>query len=287
MRYDITKIFYFVDEFCKIYQEWESHKILPSNKQRNRDCKMTLSEMLTIVICYHMSGYKCFKYFYQCDIEIKHHSAFKEVLSYNRFVQIMPRLTAPLCLMMHFLRGEETGVYFIDSTTMPVCHNRRIARNKVFKGLAERGKSTMGWFFGFKLHMVINHKGQIMAIKVSKGNADDRKFVRNLTSDLSGLLAADKGYISKELFKELYARGLKILTGIRKTMKNILLPLHEKIILRKRFLVETCFDILKNVFNLSHSRHRSPANFVVNTLSAIACFQLSQNPKSLRNLIQN
>lgn len=288
MRYDITKIYYFVSEFCKIYEDWEKHQLLPSSRHRNRAGKLALSELLTIIICYHFSGYKCFKYFYLCDILVKNKSAFRESLSYNRFVQLMPTLTAPLYLMIHMLRGEETGVYFMDATTLSVCHNKRISRNKVFKNLAERGKSTMGWFFGFKLHIIINHKGQIMAIKISKGNADDRKFAEELTSNLKGLVAADKGYISKELFKKLYARGLKLLTGIRKTMKNILMPLQEKIILRKRFLVETTFDLMKNIANLSHTRHRSPANFFVNTLATVVAFQLSKfSTKNLQTLIQN
>jgi hypothetical protein len=288
MRYDITKIYYFVDEFCKIYNDWNKHKLLPSKKLRNRACKLTLSEMLTIMICYHLSGYKCFKYFYQSDICIKQKKSFKEIVCYARFVQLMPTLIVPLYLMIHMLRGEKTGVYFIDATTLPICHNKRISRNKVFAGIAERGKSTMGWFFGFKLHVVINNKGQIMAIKISKGNVDDRVFVEDLTKDLTGLLAADKGYLSKKLFQQLYNRGLKLLTGIRKTMKNILMPLNEKFILRKRFLIETKFDLLKNIFNLSHSRHRSALNFFTNTLSAIVALQLSTKPnKNFLNLIHN
>jgi hypothetical protein len=154
MHYDITKIYYFVDEFTKIYEDWEKHKLLPSLKSRKRAGKLDLSEKLTIMICYHLSGYKCFKYFYNNDILVKHKSAFRESLSYNRFVQLMPALIAPLYLIIHMLRGENTGVYFIDATALPICHNKRISRNKVFKNIAERGKSTMGWFFGFKLHIL-------------------------------------------------------------------------------------------------------------------------------------
>jgi hypothetical protein len=286
--YDITKIFYFIDEFCKIYEEWQREKLLPSLKQRHRPSKLVLSELLTIMICYHFSGFRCFKYYYLQDICLHHRNAFKDTLSYSRFVQLMPHLLVPLYLMIHMLRGEETGIYFIDSTSLPVCHNKRISRNKVFKGMAERGKTTMGWFFGFKLHVVINNKGQVMAIKITKGNVDDRVPLASLTKGLKGLLAADKGYISKKLFAELYARGLKILTGIRKTMKNILIPINEKRILRKRFLIETKFDILKNILNLSHTRHRSPVNFLVNILAAVSALQLSTTNKKLCNpLIQN
>ncbi len=131
MRYDITKIYYFVDEFCKIYSEWSKHKILPTTKRRNRACRLVLSEMLTIAICYHFSGYKCFKYFYESDICIKQRDYFKEILSYSRFVQLRPTLIVPLYLMIHMLSGEKTGVYFIDSTSLPICHNKRISITEV------------------------------------------------------------------------------------------------------------------------------------------------------------
>ena len=115
----------------------------------------------------------------------------------------------------------------------------------------------MGWFFGFKLHVAMNHKGQIMAVKITAGNTDDRDPVPDITKNLKGIIAADKGYISHTLFDELYMRGLKLLVGIRKNMKNHLMPIGEKLLLRKRFIIETLFDILKHETNLWHTRHRS------------------------------
>jgi Transposase DDE domain len=128
--------------------------------------------------------------------------------------QLMPTLLLPCAMLIHAFSGEETGVYFMDATSLSVCHNRRINRNKVFAGLAERGKISMGWFYGFKLHMVINYQGQIMAVKITKGNVDDRVPVAEITKGLQGVVAADKGYISKKLFEECYRKGLKIITGI-------------------------------------------------------------------------
>lgn len=184
---------------------------------------------------------------------------------------------------------EETGIYFIDATSLSVCHNKRITRNKVFDGLAQRGKTTMGWFFGFKLHMVINHKGQIMAVSITKGNVDDRKPVNQLTYGLKGVIAADKGYLSKELFKSLFQKELRLIAGIRKAMKNILLPLEHKKILRKRFLIETSFDILKHQLDLFHTRHRSPVNAFINLMAALCIFahKKKQLQTNFNSLIQN
>lgn len=135
---------------------------------------MSLSELLTIAVCYHLSGYKCLKYFYVQELLGRQRSQFPRLVTYERFVQLLPRLYLPLHLLLHYMNGEKTGMYFVDATTLSVCHNKRISSNRVFAGLARRGKTSMGWFYGFKLHMVINHKGQIMAVKITTGNVDDR-----------------------------------------------------------------------------------------------------------------
>ena len=133
---------------------------------------------------------------------------------------------------------KRSKIAYIDSTSLNVCHPKRIYRNKVFKGLAKRGKTTKGWFFGFKLHIIIDDKGNLMKAKLTKGNADDRSVVPQMTANMKGFLFADKGYVSKDLFLRLMARGLKIITGVKCTMKNILMSFEEKILLRKRSLVE-------------------------------------------------
>src|SRR6201998_1267261 len=126
MRYDITGIFYFLDQFCKIYEGWEALRMLPSLGKRRRPCSMALSELLTIAICYHLSGYKCFKYYYLYEIGIKNRDKFPGLVRYNRYVHVMPRLFLTLYVLLHSLRGKETGLYFMDSTHLSVCHNKRI-----------------------------------------------------------------------------------------------------------------------------------------------------------------
>jgi len=194
----------------------------------------------------------------------------------------MPRLFMPLNILLHLLSGEETGIYFIDSTAISICHNKRRYRNKVFANLAKSGKSSMGYFHGFKLHAIINHKGEFVALKITKGNVDDRKPVEDMTKDLTGKVYADKGYINNNLFLTLYSRGLKMVHGIKKNMKNKLMNLEEKLMLRKRNLIESVFDYLKNKMNLLHTRHRSPINALVHILSNLVAYSLKKNKPALK-----
>ena len=184
----------------------------------------------------------------------------------------MPRLFAPLMVLLHSLSGKKTGLYFADSTKLAVCHNRRIHRHKVFEGLAARGKTSMGWFYGIKLHFVINHQGQIVGLKIAPGNTAGSTVLDEMTRHLAGKLYADKGYIGHELFKTLWQRGLHLITGIRRNMKNYLMPMADKILLRKRFVIETVLGILKFDMRLEHSRHRSPVNAMVHVLSCLVAY---------------
>jgi hypothetical protein len=282
MKKDIIELYSFVDDFCKIYSEYEKQKLLPSLKQRQKAGNMALSEQLTIMIMYHTSYAKNFKYFYKSYIEYLHKDDFPNAVSYNRFVELMPKLFMPLNILLHMLLGEQTGTYFIDATTIKACHNKRRYRNKTFNGFAKQGKSSMGFFYGFKLHLIINEKGEIIALKLTQGNVDDRAPVPGLTKNLTGSIYADKGYIKQNLFVNLYERGLKMIHGIKKNMPNKLMDLKEKIILRKRNLIETVFDYLKNKMNLEHTRHRSPINAFVHIASTLISYCFKKTKPSIK-----
>lgn len=269
-----TTIFTIVDDFCKIYQDWISHKLLSSGKQRIREGKLSLSESLSIMIFYHFSPYKNFKAYYQHFII--NNSLFKNPPCYERFIQIIPSLFLPLIIMMHHLSGKKTGTYYVDSTHFAVCKNIRINNHKTFAGLAGRGHSSIDWFYGFRMHMIINDKSEIIAVKITKGNKDDRKAFEEmaLNKDLKGKCYGDKAYISKDMFIRLYRKGLTVITGIKKNMKNYLIPLLDKIFLRKRFIIETIFGYIKEHFNLRPNKHRSPANFFASLFAALIAYQL-------------
>ncbi|PIR38569.1 MAG: hypothetical protein COV35_06510 [Alphaproteobacteria bacterium CG11_big_fil_rev_8_21_14_0_20_39_49] len=282
MKIDITTLFVCLDDFCKLYESLTKSKILPLGKSRQRQGYLSLSEMLLIEIWYHFSHYKNFKYFYIHDILGRHCDKFNKLPCYDRFIALKKQLFMPLTLLLHSLGGEETGIYFADSTPLKVCHNKRINNHKVFEGLAARGKSTMGWFFGFKLHIVINHKGQIMAVKITPGNADDRAALSDMVKYLRGKCYADKGYIGKKIFEKLWGHGLHLITGIRRNMKNHLMPFIDKVLLRKRFVIETIFGVMKTDFNLEHSRHRSPINAFVSILACLVAYTYKTDKPKIR-----
>jgi IS5 family transposase len=281
MGVDITALYCCLDDFCQAFADWEAHRLIPSAQTRKRAGKLSRAEMLVIMVLFHLSGFKNFKTFYLLGIGQQYRACFGELPHYDRFVSLMPRLFVPLMVLLHSLSGEETGVYFADSSKLAVCHNRRIDRHKVFDGLAARGKTSMGWFFGLKLHVVINHKGEIMALKITPGNTADSTVLDELTRHLSGQVYADKGYISRQVFSKLWQRGLHLITGIRRNMRNHLMPLTDKLMLRKRFLIETVFDILKCEMGLEHSRHRSPLNAMVHILSCLVAYAYRPSKPSI------
>jgi hypothetical protein len=281
MAIDITALYCCLDDFCKVFADWEARQLIPSPTTRQRSGKLSRSEMLFIVVLFHLSPYKHFKVFYLYGIGHQHRACFRNLPHYDRFISLVPRLFVPLMVLLHSLSGEETGVYFGDSSKLAVCHNRRIHRHKVFDGLAARGKTSMGWFCGLKLHFVINHKGQIMALKITPGNTADSTVLDEITQHLSGKLYADKGYIGRALFSKLWQRGLHLITGIRRNMRNYLMPLADKIMLRKRFVIETVLDILKCEMGLEHSRHRSVINAMVHVLSCLVAYAFRPSKPSI------
>jgi len=184
-----------LNDYARLYEIWEQENLISSARKRNRRGKLSLGEMLFIMVLFHLSAYKDFKHFWIYGIEHEYRSCFGELPSYGRFVSLMPRLFMPLCLLLHSLRGEQTGIYFIDSTKLAVCHNAHSNRNRVFAGMVKRGKTSIEWFYGFKLHLIINNKGEIMAVHITAGNCDDRVPVKSMVKTLQGKLFGDRGYI--------------------------------------------------------------------------------------------
>jgi len=270
---DLTVLFCNIDDFVKALQAQKNSQFIQfySAKRCGVPARMSLSEIMTIIVLYHSSGFKNFKTFY-LSLHLLHPGAFSRRLSYTRFLDWTPYCLLPLCAYLSTRKGANTGVAFIDSTPIRVCKNIRIPRNKVFKGVATRGRCSMGWFFGFKLHIVVNEVGDLLSFKLTKGNTHDGVPVRELCKNLTGKLYGDRGYIGKKLFEDLWDSGVHLVTNIRSNMKNKLLPLEDKLMLRKRFLIETINDQLKNISDIEHSRHRSPVNFMVNLVAGLISY---------------
>jgi len=278
---DITTLFCKVDDFWKTFKnDWYKKQII-HKQSRGPSCCISMSEIMTIMILFHQSNFRNFKYFYfhLCEIYKK---AFPTLPSYSRFVSLQKTSFVPLFAYLHHSRGKVTGIAFIDSTILKVCHIKRCYSNKVFKKLASKGKSTTGWFFGFKLHLIVNENGEILSFQITSGNISDIKPVKTLTKGLWGKLFGDKGYISSKLFEELLAQSLQLITKVRNNMKNKLMDVCDKILLRKRAIIETINDQLKNISQIEHTRHRSPANFMINLLSGLIAYCHQKKKPSLK-----
>lgn len=286
----LLAIFCDIDDFCIEYEKYCTKHLLLDKEKVMPATSMALSEIMTIVVYFHLSNYRTFKKYYLEYVCVHLRKCFPILLSYNRFVEVMQMTIAPLLLyLIKFKVGKCSGVSFMDSTPIKVCHNRRIYSHKVFDGLAARGKSSTGWFYGFKLHLTINDKGEIISFCLTAGNVDDRNsdVIEKLTKDIYGKLFADRGYLSQKLFNHLFEKGITLVTKIKKNMKNRLMDFTDKLLLRKRAVIESVNDFLKNICQIEHSRHRSPVNFVVNLIAGLVAYSFILKKPSIHfdNLI--
>jgi len=273
----LTELFCAVDEFCQAFEaSFPSTPLLPESvPARGRPRSLCTSEIMTICILFHDSNYRTFKYFYKRHVFQRLREAFPCLVSYQRFVELKKQALPFLYnYALTHCAGERTGIYFIDSTPVPVSHLLRARLHQLFRDVATFGKTAVGWFFGFKLHTVINHHGEIVSFvftTASVHDSDDR-VVDKLTEDLTGKLIGDKGYISNETFLRLFNRGLKLVTGTRKGMKGGLMLISDKLLRKRRGVIESSYHILKDICQISHTRHRSPMNFLVNLLSGLVAY---------------
>jgi len=283
----VTEIFFIIDEFDKNFEKIVSDHSLVQNtdlKQRNRKSTLSDSEVMTILILFHSGHYRDLKHYYINHVKNHMKSEFPETVSYNRFVELQKKVVVKLAIFLKmFCLGKCTGISYIDSTPIRVCHIKREKQHKVFKGLAQKGQCSLGWFYGFKLHLIINDKGEILDFIITPGNIDDRKPLSdmNLHKRIFGKLFGDKGYISKDLFEKLFIDGVHLITKIKKNMKNSLMLLQDKIALRKRALIETVNDELKNICQVEHTRHRSFNNFITNLLSGLIAYSFFDKKPSI------
>ncbi len=280
----ILELFCSVDDFwMQFAPKWHRELLSAGQRERVRATQMHPSEMMTILILFQQSHYRTFKAYYTEYVQRHLRSEFPRQVSYQRFIELMPTLLVPLVAYLHTHLGRCTGISFIDSTRLCVCHNARIHQHRVFAGRAARGKTSVGWFYGFKLHLVVNDEGELLAFCLTPGNVDDRRPVPKLAQRLFGSLYGDKGYLSQPLAEHLLVtQGLRLITKLRKKMHNRLLLLSDKLLLRKRAIIETINDQLKNVCQIEHSRHRSPINFLIHLIAGLIAYCQQPKKPSLR-----
>jgi Transposase DDE domain len=276
---NLLELFCHVDDFCQTLKLEHPENALPNTKNtRNRSLCMTTSEIMTILIYFHQERHRDFKTYFTQHVSTHLHCEFPTLPSYNRFIEWMPRALLPLTAYLFKQLGSCSGITFVDSTPLAVCHNRRIEAHKTFQGLAARGKTSVDWFYGFKLHLLFNDQGQIVWLQLTPGNTDDRKgllaMLESPFSTVFGKLIGDKGYVSKALLVRLANEfGIQLVTRLKKNMRTSLPMLAlDAWLLRKRAVVESVIDQLKNISQIEHSRHRSPRNFVVNLVCGLIAY---------------
>jgi hypothetical protein len=278
----IVENFCEIDDFCQTFHpRWRAtlltEGVQPARK-RGPAAGLADSEIMTILVLYHGSNSRNFKTFYQGVILTWLRPCFPAAPCYARFIALTDHVWVPLTFFLLSRMGARTGVYYIDSTPLPVCHNRRIPRHKVFDGLAARGKTSLGWFFGFKLHLVFNLQRQIVAIQLTPGNVSDTRPVEELTQGLVGKLFGDKGYIGKELATRLLRRGLVLMTRMRRNMKRLPMAFLDKALLNNRNIVETIIGHIKEFSSLRLPKHRSVTNAFTHLIAALVAYQLNPLP---------
>ena len=246
---------------------------------------MSLSEIITILIAFHQSGMSCFKYFY-LELMRNYRKLFNYLVDYDRFISLIKLAFPAVVCMLKTLEGKVTEYMFIDATPMAVCHNLREKRHKVFKGLAKKGRTSTGWFFGFKLHFIFNTLGEIVSMSITGGNVNDRSPVMDMVKGITGTLIGDKGYISKQLFADLFEQKVTLITKIKKNMKNILMDTTDKMMLMRRSFIETIFSSIKSLNILIHTRHRSPINALSHLFAGLINYQIRENKPSLDQLLK-
>lgn len=279
---DILPLFFEVDEFCRVFEPlWRKRLFADGLRKRDRQRRLSLSEVMTILVLFHQSGYRNLKHFYLEFVGLHLSAEFPGLVSYNRFVEFERDARLPLAAYLQTKRGRCTGISFVDSTKLAVCTNLRIPRHKQFADFAGRGKTSVGWFYGFKLHITVSERGERLSWFITAGNVDDRRPVPGLATQLWGKLFGDKGYISAPLKLVLQDQGVQLLTKVKKNMKPQEISAVDKILLRKRSIIETVFDQLKNISQIEHTRHRSFWNFLVNIIAGLAAYSWREKKPNL------
>ena len=281
----IVSLFCEIHDFFMMSEAYLSTHCLPSEapaESRGRPRNLHPSEVMTILIAFHQSNYRTFKHFYLKHVCVYYRAEFPQLVSYSRFVQLKKEVSKLLTIYLSTRTGTCSGISFVDSTRLRVCDNRRISSHKVFAGKAGRSKTSMGWFYGFKLHLILNDAGDLLDVALTPGNRDDRKPLWGIPDGyLHGSLYADRGYISQDLREKFAKQDVNLVYKVRKHMDALDLSVCDEVLLKKRTLLESVIKALKTQTQLEHSRHRSFENFQVHVVSALIAYQLSEKKPAL------
>ena len=279
----LTELFCLREDCCRRFEPaWPRHELTSGARKRRRSNVLSLSEVMTLMVLFHQLRFRQFKRFY-LDYGCRYRRpAFPTLPSYPRCVALLPRGARPLAAVCEALKGSCDGISIVDATPLAVCDHRRITRHRVFRNIAARGQTSMGWFDGFKLHTLINSRGELLRLKLTAGNVDDRKLLPHRCRGLFGYLLADKGYLAQRLTQALAERNSHLITTRRKNMKPAPRTAFEKARRRRRCLLETVCAELKHLCQIEPTRHRSVGNFRVNLMAGLVAYCWADNKPTLQ-----
>lgn len=290
---DLITIFCEIDDFCKDFvKQVEAKKNLLSDGEakRKRPFSLTPSEVMTISIWYHFSGYRTFQDYYTKEVERHLSGEFPTLVSYNRFIELRKKIVTLLFIFFVTRKLSNcTGISYIDSFKLEACHIKREKSHKTLKKIAQKGKTSTGWFYGMKVHLVINQKGEIISFHISSGNfADNDEFILfKITKNLIGKLFGDKGYLINQVkANHFLKKSLQLITKVRDNMKEKTLSAEDKFYLEKRGIIESVGDILKEHLLMQHTRHRSMWGFLLHVFTSLISYQMRPNKPQLSQLYE-
>lgn len=276
---DLTETFCLVDTFCLALGRTRFPRT------RGPASRLFPSEVITICIVFHRFRFRNFKFFYSFYVRTHLKKEFPHLVSYSHFLQLAYRLNPLIYAFLHASFGSSTKVNFIDSTPISVCHPNRANSHATFHGLAAWGKTSTGFFFGFKLHLVINEAGALINVVLSSGNDADQKVAEALLSEdvvIQGKVYGDRGYVSRGLADRLQQKGIFLITKKRNNMKAEPLKKEDEVNLSKRFLIETVIGQLKQTCSyIEHHRQRSLQGFIMNLLSGLVSYNIREEKPSM------
>lgn len=281
----LLNLFCAIDDLCTACSRfWKRCLLTNGLAKRIKPSSLCLSEVMTIRVDFHMSRYRTFT-----DYSLQHvcphlRAEFPGLVSYSRFVELMRGAVVPLLVFLRRCRLRPSdGIAFLDSTALQVCHNRRLHSHQTFRDIAQRGNTSMGGFYGFTRHLIVNHQGELVSVMLTAGHVDDRHLSlrQRLTQSVLGTLFGDRGYSSGTLFKMLFQRGRQLVTRIKKNMVNKLLPIADRLLLEKRAVVASIIDPLKHLCQMEHTRHRSPVNFLGNLFAGLIAYTFAPQKPSI------
>lgn len=270
----IINLYSILDDLKKIIEEMT---LKEGSNVGGAPSKLSDGEAIAIACLRWKSGATSWKSFYYETLP-RYYSYFQKLPSYKNFVQHMHRIASLALQLMTLLEfivlGKSTGTFFVDSCPIEVCHVKRANSNKVASGIASKKKSSMGWFYGLKLHVVCNENREIVSLQITTGSVDDRAPLEALVKHLKGLIVADAGYVGEELREKLRQMGIDLMAAPRNNMKKLMTKA-QHLLFKKRQKIEQVFSIIKYRFGLNCSLARSVNGIFTILMTAVFWYQIN------------